>query len=162
MPRSKSTVLWRNRVIELALREFSGACHCLEVGERMEEAYNQVCLSLKDNTNNGKSPINTKKHSKFKDNQVSLSLWRITHLLLTYLSRPNSISNHWSVRHAINVGGVEAPRGFLIGWINQSARLSLHRHSGDLMHRPVSEPTIHALNRALLHPSLSEHFWGAN
>ena len=36
----------------------------------------------------------------------------------------------------------EAPRGFLIGWINQLARPSLQRHSGDLMHQCVADSSI--------------------
>ena len=63
------------------------------------------------------------------------------------------------MRHAIEVGGKRGPRCFLIGWINQSARLSLERHSGDLMHqqrvRTNHSQTIHALNHSLLHPTLS-------
>ena len=51
MPRSKSTVLRRNRVIELALKEFSRAYHCLEVGERLEKKKLVIgSASLKDNT----------------------------------------------------------------------------------------------------------------
>ena len=46
----------------------------------------------------------------------------------------------------------EAPRGFLIGWINQLARPSLQRHSGDLMHQCVADLSILQPLHTLLHP----------
>ena len=47
----------------------------------------------------------------------------------------------------------EAPRGFLIGWINQLARPSLQRHSSDLMHQCVADSSILQPLHTLLHPA---------
>ena len=135
--RSKSTALWCNRVIELALREFSRACYPLsgsgwEDGEEesVEEAGNQVSSRQ----------------------QWQLSLSRITHLSShTHTSLPPTrsvIIGACGMPSRWVVWWVEAPRSFLIGRINQSARLSLHRHSSnDQMHQnrpstPSNTPPI--------------------
>ena len=59
--------------------------------------------------------------------------------------RPSTCCSWWVAR--------EAPRGFLIGWINQLARPSLQRHSGDLMHQCVADSSILQPLHTLLHPA---------